>query len=81
MFSSPQRTTIVLEHASATIDFDGEEYDDGKAWSVVAYLITDSGERMRTTLYRCQTRDEACGALKKIWSDLSKRSPCTASAA
>jgi hypothetical protein len=37
MFSSPQRATIVLEHASATIDLDDEDYDDSNAWSVVAY--------------------------------------------
>jgi len=43
MEPTPQRATIVLEHASATMDFDDEDYNDGHSWSVVAYLVFDSG--------------------------------------
>jgi hypothetical protein len=81
MESAPQRATIVLEHASATLDFDDEDQIDGKPWSVVAYLISDSGERERITLHRCRTRAEAGEALSRIWSDFKERRPFLVSAA
>jgi hypothetical protein len=81
MESAPQRATIVLEHVSASTDCDGEDYDDSKAWSVVAYLITDSGARLRVTLYSCKTRSDASTALRKIWSSFTERSSFTATAA
>ena len=81
MDSSPQRATIVLEHASATMDLDEEDYNDSNSWSVVAYLVLDSGERKRTTLYRCETRADASAALNKIWSELTERRPFVASVA
>ena len=78
---TPQRVAIVLEHASATMDYDEEAQNDGNNWSVVAYLIMDSGERQRITLHRCQTRAEASKSLGKVWSDRLARHPHFSSAA
>jgi hypothetical protein len=65
----PQRATLVLEHISATDEVDVE--DKGGTWSVVAYLIHDSGARERATLTRCRTRNEACQALQRLWTGLT----------
>ncbi len=73
MKSSPQRATIVLEHASATMDPDDEGNSDENAWSVVAYLVLDSGERRRATLCRCKARADASAALSAIWSKFTDR--------
>jgi hypothetical protein len=77
----PQRVTVVLEHSSATMGCDDEGQQDDGSWSVVAYLIMDSGERLRTTMHRCKTRTEASSALKEIWSSFGERRSATAAAA
>ena len=71
MDAPPQRATLVLEHISATDDVAGE--DKGGTWSVVAYLIHDSGARERATLCRCRTRAEASQALQGLWSGLKSQ--------
>jgi hypothetical protein len=70
---APQRATLVLEHDSASMDCHDENHDDGNAWSVVAYLVMDTGERSRITLYRCKTRSDASTALGKTWSTFTER--------
>jgi hypothetical protein len=67
----PQRATLVHEHVSATDEVDVGELEN--TWSVVAYLIHDSGKRERATLYRCRTRAEASAALERLWSGLKGR--------
>ena len=69
MNAPAQRATLVLEHVSVTEDVADEKCD--KPWSVVAYLIYDSGQRDRATLYQCQTRDEAAQRLEKMWGTLT----------
>ena len=59
MTDSAQRATLVLER----------NFEDGD-WSVVAYLIRDSGQRTRRTLTRRDTREEACEALDALWEKL-----------
>jgi len=78
---APQRVTIVIEHASATMDLDDEDDGDENPWSVVAYLVLDSGERKRATLFRCKTRAGASAAISQIWSDLLSNKPQLASVA
>ena len=68
MDAPPQRATLVLEHISATDDVAVD--DQGGTWSVVAYLIHDSGARERATLCRCRTRDQASKALQRLWTGL-----------
>ncbi len=65
-----QRATLVLEHISATDDVATD--DQGGTWCVVAYLIHDSGARERATLARCRTRNEACQALQRLWTNLTR---------
>ena len=66
-----QRATLVLEHISATDEVAVD--DKGGTWSVVAYLIHDSGARERATLCRCRTRAEASQALQEVWSALKSQ--------
>ncbi len=68
MDAPPQRATLVLEHISATDEVAVD--DEGGTWSVVAYLIHDSGARERATLCRCRTRAEASQALQRLWTGL-----------
>lgn len=62
MSDSAQRATLVLER-----NFEDDE------WSVVAYLIRDSGQRSRHTLTRRDSRDEATEALEALWNKLLKK--------
>lgn len=62
MSDSAQRATLVLER--------NIEDDD---WSVVAYLIRDSGQRNRHTLTRRDNREDAAEALEGLWSKLLKK--------
>ena len=78
---SPQRASIVLEHASATTDLDDGSDDNNNSWSVVAYFVFDGGGRSRMTLYQYKTRAEASAALSTIWSDLTGRKRFLAGAA
>lgn len=71
MVAPPQRATLVLEHISATDE--GDVDDSVETWSVVAYLVHDSGARERATLCRCRTRDEACQALQRLWDGLTSK--------
>ena len=65
----PHRISLVLEHVSATEDsYDGRDVD---SWSVVAYMILDSGKRRRATLRRCDTREQAADALGFLWQEIS----------
>ena len=59
MSDSAQRATMVLER----------NFEDGD-WSVVAYLIRDSGQRTRHTLTRRKTRESASEALEELWAKL-----------
>jgi hypothetical protein len=52
MTAPAQRATLVLEHASARDDAEEQEEEGAEPWSVVAYLIFDSGLRKRATLCR-----------------------------
>ncbi len=69
MNAPAQRATLVLEHVSVTEGVADEKSD--KPWSVVAYLVYDSGHRKRTTLFQCRTRDEAAKSLEKMWGTLT----------
>ena len=59
MTDSAQRATLVLER----------NFEDND-WSVVAYLIRDSGQRTRRTLTRRDSREEAAEALDTLWGKL-----------
>ena len=78
---APQRLTVVIEHASATMDLDDEDQGDENPWSLVAYLVVDSGQRERATLHRCKTRAEASAAIGRIWSGISTIKSLLATAA
>ena len=68
MVDSAQRATLVLEHIGAVQEEVPEEEElPERPWSVVAYLISDGGQRQRSTLCRCQTREEAASALEEVW--------------
>jgi len=41
-------------------------FEDGD-WSVVAYMIRDSGQRTRRTLTRRNSREAAAAALEELW--------------
>ncbi len=74
MTDSAQRATLVLEH----VDNDPDENASnallsGDSWSVVAYLIMDSGRRQRITMCRFATRKEAANAMADYWANLTKR--------
>ena len=69
MNAPAQRATLVLEHVSVTDNVADEKSD--KPWSLVAYLIYDSGQRDRATLFQCETREEAAECLKKMWGTLT----------
>ena len=74
MNDTAQRATLVLEHVDIDPDAEGEDaLLSGDSWSVVAYLIMDSGRRERTTLCRHQTRDEAARAMERYWAGLTAR--------
>lgn len=60
----PQRIAIVLEH-----DLDSET----NPWSVVSYLIYDTGRRQRTTLKALPDRQAAADALKEMWTKTGGR--------
>jgi hypothetical protein len=68
MVDSAQRATLVLEHIGA-VGEEGPEEEEllDRPWSVVAYLISDGGQRQRSTLCRCRTREEAASALEETW--------------
>jgi hypothetical protein len=71
MVDSAQRATLVLEHIGAVGEEGPEEEGlPSPPWSVVAYLISDGGQRQRSTLCRCQTREEAASALEEMWQRL-----------
>jgi len=53
---SAQRAAMVLER----------NFEDGD-WSVVAYMIRDSGQRTRRTLTRRNSREAAAAALEELW--------------
>ena len=63
MSDSAQRATMVLER----------NFEDGD-WSVVAYLIRDSGQRTRHTLTRRSGREAAAKALEELWEKLLGKS-------
>ena len=69
MNAPAQRAALVLEHVSVTEGVADEKCD--KPWSVIAYLIYDSGQRDRTTLYQCRTREEAAKRLEEMWGTLT----------
>ena len=69
MTSPAQRVTLVLEHVSA-VNIPEEEGAE-EPWCVVAYLIHDSGQRTRATLWRRQTREDASKALEDMWQSLT----------
>ena len=60
----PQRIAIVLEH-----DLDSET----DPWSVVSYLIYDTGRRQRATLKALPNRQAAAEAMKALWSQMGGR--------
>ncbi len=60
----PQRIAIVLEHDA--------ESEDG-VWTVVSYLISDTGRRERATLKATSDRVSAGEALKEVWRDMCRR--------
>lgn len=70
MTSPAQRATLVLENLSAVDDPDQDGVEE--PWSVVAYLIFDSGQRKRATLCRRRTREEAAKALEDMWRTISE---------
>ncbi len=70
MIDSAQRATLVLEHVRALREGPENEEEPELPWSVVAYLISDGGQRERATLCRCQTREEAAGTLERMWRSL-----------
>ncbi len=72
MAESAQRATIVLEHFSASEDEAEVGQPIADSWNVVAYLTLDSGRRLRSTLKRCDNRDEATIKLDEIWRSLVK---------
>jgi hypothetical protein len=61
---SAQRATLVMER----------NFEDGD-WSVVAYLIRDSGQRTRRTVTRRETREEAADALDTLWEKIFAKKP------
>lgn len=69
MNAPAQRATFVLEHMSATEDAETEKSD--RPWSVVAYLVYDSGQRRRCTIAYCGTREEASAALENLWDTMT----------
>jgi hypothetical protein len=58
----PQRAVLVLESNA-----------DDNTWSVVTYLVLDSGQRQRATLYTCPTRRAAAQALEGLWTSLASK--------
>ena len=72
MAESAQRATIVLEHFSASEDEAEVEQPVEDSWNVVAYLTLDSGRRLRATLKRCNSRNDATVKLDEIWRSLGK---------
>ncbi len=60
----PQRVAIVLEH-----DLDSET----DPWSVVSYLVYDTGRRQRATLKALPNRQAAADALKEMWTKMGGR--------
>jgi len=59
---SAQRATLVLEHSV-----------EAEEWFVVAYLVRDSGQRVRKTLTSRNTREEAAEALEALWDRIFER--------
>ncbi|MDH3475297.1 MAG: hypothetical protein OEM59_16585 [Rhodospirillales bacterium] len=72
MTAPAQRATLVLEHASARDDAEEQEEEGAEPWSVVAYLIYDSGLRKRATLCRHKTREAAARALADMWDSITR---------
>lgn len=72
MSDSAQRITLVLEDSAVwrEDDAEGEEEDAQERWCVVAYLISDNGQRDRATLRRCPSRSTASAALREVWEKL-----------
>ncbi len=70
MTEGAQRATLVLEHVTAVDEGLADDEVPDRPWSVVAYLISDGGQRERSTLCRCQTRDAAAEALEGMWHGL-----------
>ena len=64
MDNTPQRAALVLESNA-----------DDNTWSVVTYLVLDSGERQRATLYTCPTRRAAAQTLEDLWKSLASQKP------
>ena len=60
----PQRIAIVLEH-----DLDSE----ADPWSVVSYLVYDTGRRQRATLKALPSREAAADAMKELWAQMYRR--------
>ncbi len=60
----PQRIAIVLEH-----DLDSET----DPWSVVSYLVYDTGRRQRATLKALPSREAAADAMKELWAQMRRR--------
>jgi hypothetical protein len=61
---SAQRATLVMER----------NFEDGD-WSVIAYLIRDSGQRIRRTVTRRDSREDAADALEEHWLKLFEKKP------
>jgi len=49
-------------------------FEDGD-WSVIAYLIRDSGQRIRRTVTRRDSREGAADALEEHWQKLFVKNP------
>lgn len=64
MVDTPQRAVLVLEFNA-----------DDDTWSVVTYLVLDSGKRQRATLCTCPTRWAAAQALEGQWTSLTSQKP------
>ena len=64
MDDTPQRAALVLESNA-----------DDNTWSVVTYLVLDSGKRQRATLCACPTRRAAAQALEGLWRSLASQKP------